>query len=307
MFSIDFPFPKSNYQINIGEKLVFLGSCFSEDIAIKFRNAGFDVLSNPYGILFHPTAIANVLLLEDFENTVFERDGLWFSWIASSTVYSTTRSGLLNLLEDQKNLLIQYLKSSTFVFITFGTAFEYQLIDKNIVTANCHKMPSSLFDKTLTSLSELERIWKLAIIEIRKYNPTINIVFTISPVRHIRDGVIENNRSKSRLFELISTIELNEISYFPSYEIVIDELRDYRFFKVDGVHPNEIAINYIWGRLIQWVVNDVSISVIKEVQKMRLFFAHKSIHPESDSSKELEQTKNQKLTDFLKRYPQIVW
>ena len=307
MFSIDFQLPEYNFKIEMGEKLVFLGSCFSEEISLKFRNAGFDVLSNPFGILFHPTAIANVLLVDDFENTVFERDGLWFSWFASSTVYSTSKSGLINLLVDHKNLLIQYLKSSTCVFITFGTAYEYQLIDQNIVTANCHKMPASLFDKKLTSLLELERVWGLAITEIRKYNPTINIVFTISPVRHIRDGVIENNRSKSRLFELISILEVNESNYFPSYEIVVDELRDYRFYKVDGVHPNELAVNYIWSKLTQYIIHVDSKNVIDEVQKMRLYFAHKSIHPESNSSKKLEQTKNQKLTDFLKRYPQVVW
>jgi hypothetical protein len=307
MFSIDFQLPEYNFKIEMGEKLVFLGSCFSEEISLKFRNAGFDVLSNPFGILFHPTAIANVLLVDDFENTVFERDGLWFSWFASSTVYSTSKSGLINLLVDHKNLLIQYLKSSTCVFITFGTAYEYQLIDQNIVTANCHKMPASLFDKKLTTLLELERVWGLAITEIRKYNPTINIVFTISPVRHIRDGVIENNRSKSRLFELISILEVNESNYFPSYEIVVDELRDYRFYKVDGVHPNELAVNYIWSKLTQYIIHVDSKNVIDEVQKMRLYFAHKSIHPESNSSKKLEQTKNQKLTDFLTRYPLIVW
>ncbi len=307
MFSIDFPIPKSKFEINIGEKLVFLGSCFSEDIATKFRNAGFDVLSNPFGILFHPTAIANVLLLDNFENTVFERDGLWFSWVASSTVYSTTKSGLIYLLEDQQNLLIQYLKISTCVCITLGTAFEYQLIENNLVAANCHKMPASLFDKKITSLYELERVWGLAIAKIRTFNPTINIVFTVSPVRHIRDGIVENNRSKSRLFELISALEVDNINYFPSYEIVIDELRDYRFFKADGVHPNELAVNYIWEKFMYWIISKDSISVIQEVQKMRLFFAHKSIHPESNSSKKLEQTKNQKLTDFLNRYPLIVW
>jgi hypothetical protein len=307
MFSIDFQLPEFKIKIEMGEKLVFLGSCFSEEIALKFRNAGFDALSNPFGILFHPTAIANVLLTDDFENTVFERDGLWFSWLASSTVYDTTKSGLLNLLVDQKNLLIQYLKSSTCLFVTFGTAYEYQLIDKNVVTANCHKMPASLFDKKLTSLWELERTWELAVAKIRKFNPLINIVFTVSPVRHIRDGVIENNRSKSRLFELISTLEANGDSYFPSYEIVVDELRDYRFYKVDGVHPNDFAVNYIWNKLTQYIIHENSKNVIEEVQKMRLFYAHKSIHPESNSSKKLEQTKNQKLTDFLKRYPLVVW
>ena len=306
MFTIDFPIPVSDFNLDLGDKLVFLGSCFSEEISNKFRNAGFDVLSNPFGIIFHPTAIVQILSIEDFEYTVFERDGLWFSWVASTTIYSTTKEGLISLLIKQRNLLIGFLKEAQCIFITLGTAFEYRLIESNQLTANCHKMPSTLFDKKLTPLQELEAEWQQGIVKIKEYNPSIQIVFTISPVRHIRDGIIENNRSKARLFELVSGL-LNNTSYFPSYEIVIDKLRDYRFYKSDGVHPNELAINYIWEKITKWVFSDDVIKVVKEVEKLRLLFAHRPIHPESISTQKMEQSKNQKLIQFLNQYPTVVW
>ena len=306
MFTIDFPIPVSNFKLDLGDKLVFMGSCFSEEISKKFRNAGFDVLSNPFGIIFHPTAIVQILSMDDLEQTLFERDGLWFSWIASTTVYSTTKEGLMILLIKQRNLLVEYLKYAQCIFITLGTAFEYRLIESNQVTANCHKMPSTLFSKTLTSLQVLEEEWRNGIVKIKEYNPSIQIVFTVSPVRHIRDGIIENNRSKARLFELVSMLSSN-VLYFPSYEIVVDELRDYRFYKPDGVHPNDLAIDYIWGKITKWILTDDVIKVVNEVEKLRLLFAHKSIHPESNSTKKMEQTKNQKLTHFLNQYPKVVW
>jgi len=306
MFTIDFPIPVSDFNLDLGDKLVFLGSCFSEEISNKFRNAGFDVLSNPFGVIFHPTAILQILSIEDFEYTVFERDGLWFSWVASTTIYSTTKESLISLLIKQRNLLIGFLKEAQCIFITLGTAFEYRLIQSNQLTANCHKMPSTLFDKKLTPFQELAVEWHQGIVKIKEYNSSIKIVFTVSPVRHIRDGIIENNRSKARLLELITALS-NKISYFPSYEIVIDELRDYRFYKSDGVHPNELAINYIWEKITKWVFSDDLIKVVKEVEKLRLLFAHRPIHPESISTQKMEQTKNQKLIQFLNQYPKVVW
>jgi len=301
---IDFEVEPSLKKINHKSKSVFLGSCFSDDIAKKFVEGGLEVLSNPFGSLFHPIAIANLFDDIEIESSCFQRGDVWFSWLTSGVVYAMTKEELVHKIEVLKKELIQSVIEANFIFITFGTAIGYRLKSTGQFVANCHKIPLNQFVKELTEVEGMVLIWKKLIRKINELNPSLQIVFTISPVRHIKEGIIENNLSKSHLFAL--TYKLNG-SYFPSYEIVMDELRDYRFYKEDLVHPNELAISYVWSKFRSAFMDISANLLIDEVLQVRLMIGHTLLYPESVESSKFNEKLNQKKEAILKILPNIKW
>ena len=301
---IDFEIKPSLKKITHKSKSVFLGSCFSDEIAKKFVEGGLEVLSNPFGTLFHPLAISNLFDEIEVESTCFQRGDIWFSWLTSGVIYAMTKGELVHKIEALKKELIQSVKEADFLFITFGTAIGYRLISSDQIVANCHKMPLNQFVKELTGVDQMVTEWKNLIYKINKLNPNIHIVFTISPVRHIKDGVHENNVSKSYLFTLINKLNGD---YFPSYEIVIDELRDYRFFNEDMIHPNNLAINYVWDKF-RTVFMDVSADLlIDEVMQVRQMLAHTILYPESVEFFKFNKKLSQKKEAIARILPNIKW
>lgn len=301
---IDFEVKPSLKKMNHKSKSIFIGSCFSDDIAKKFLEGGLDALSNPMGTLFHPLAIANLFNEVEVESTCFQRGDVWFSWLASGVIYAMNKEELVHKIEALKKELIQSVKEADFLFITFGTAFGYRLSSSGQLVANCHKMPLNQFEKELTEVEEMVSVWKNLIHKINVLNPNIHIVFTISPVRHIKDGVHENNISKSHLFCLIHQLKGD---YFPSYEIVNDELRDYRFFKEDMVHPNEQAIGYVWSKF-RFAFMDISANLlIDEVLQVRQMLDHSILYPESIESSKFINKLSQKKEAISKILPNIKW
>jgi hypothetical protein len=301
---IDFEVDPSLKKINHKSKSVFLGSCFSDDIAKKFVEGGLEVLSNPFGTLFHPKAIANLFDEIEIESTCFQRGDIWFSWLTSGVIYAMSKEELVHKIEALKKELIQSVKEADFLFITFGTAFGYRLSSSGKFVANCHKIPLSLFVKELTGVKEMVEVWENLIDKIKELNPNIHIVYTISPVRHVKDGVHENNISKSYLFYLIHQLKGD---YFPSYEIVNDELRDYRFFKEDLVHPNEQAINYVWSKFRNTFMDISANLLIDEVLQIRQMLNHSILYPESIESSNFIHKLNQKKDAIEKILPNIKW
>ncbi len=307
-FQLDFNPEISPEKIQLGDKITLLGSCFSDEIALRLRSSGFEVLTNPFGTIFHPTAIANLLLNTDIENSIIQRDDLFFSWMASGTIYSTNPELLKNKLIDLQNNLIEYVRSSKFLFITFGTAYAYENESFGSVVANCHKMPNTNFFKVLSSVHEMHQDWNLCLEKIYALNPAIQIIFTVSPVRHIKDGIIQNNQSKARLIELTNRLsEMTPASYFPSYEILIDVLRDYRFYKDDLVHPNNQAVDYIYKQFEKVFMDEQTQQVTEQVRRLKSNESHKILYPESIKSTEFEIVKNQKIRNFLKNNPKVIW
>ena len=305
---LDFHPEISNEKIQIGNKITLLGSCFSDEIAIRMRNSGFHVVANPFGTIFHPTALANLLLTIDLESSVIKRDDLFFSWLAAGSIYSSSKENLVAKLLELQNYLITSLKTSSFLFVTFGTAFAYEQEKYGSVVANCHKFPASNFQKVLSSVSEMDQDWNLTLDKIYDINPNINVVFTVSPVRHIKDGIIENNRSKARLIELTNRFsEMTNTIYFPSYEIVIDVLRDYRFYKEDLIHPTNQAVDYIYKQLEYVFMDKQTQKITEQVRKLKTNQQHKILYPESIKSIEFESVNNEKIADFLKNNPRVFW
>lgn len=305
-FFLRFELPKTEFTINHTHKLTFIGSCFSDEISNYAIDSGFQVLSNPFGTIYNPISIAKNLLhaLTDYVDvSVLKRDELYFSWDASTKISAISKSELKQIILARNTSLKKHLAQPGFLFVTFGTAFIYKLKKENQYVANCHKQPSQLFVKELSSVENIVHLWKELIENLRLYNPELKVIFTVSPVRHIRDGIIENNRSKARLIHSVEKLtELNDVEYFPSYEIVLDELRDYRFFKEDRIHPSEEASSYIWQRFSDLYLNDQTKKDVAEFIKVRKRLAHKSEKPvnlDTNTLKSIQYLEN--------KFPWVRW
>ncbi len=268
-FYLSFKIPELRPELNHSKGIAFLGSCFSDEIAAKACYAGFQTVSNPVGTVFHPLALARFLsncFIEQPNERLDSIDDKFISWDAASKFCEGNRWGLLTKLTETRLAFKQALSSSSHLFITFGTAWGYFLNEDGIIVSNCHKAPAHSFTKSLTKSEEITGVWLSLIDEMKRSFPELTVVFTVSPVRHVRDGMVQNNQSKAVLIDAVRQICASTNSlYFPSYEIVIDELRDYRFFKQDRIHPSEEAVEYVWNRLIESACSNPTKALIAEV------------------------------------------
>lgn len=301
------PVFKFNQPISHEKPLVFIGSCFSEEIGRKALNNGFDALVNPGGTIFHPLALAELLnwVLDDAQNfNIFQREDVWLSWLTSSTVYAMSEADLELKLKQLRAELLTYLQISSHLFVTFGTAWAYQLKRSQKVVANCHKQAAALFTKELSEITTLTDVWKCLILKIQALNPQLEIVFTISPVRHSKEGLLENNRSKARLhLALESILQQNNCSYFPSYELLIDVWRDYAYFKTDGVHPNSTAIEHVWAHFLDGAAHEQTKDIITEWERIVAIAQHQILFPESAAAKKHSFALEAKKQAFFAKYP----
>jgi hypothetical protein len=294
-WSIDFPIPTSSFPISHASKVISLGSCFAQTIGQKMQETKFDVLVNPFGTLFHPLNLAD-LLHQALRQTpmdpagVVEREGLFVHYATHSDLIGGSREELEELYTQQLLCLHQSLKKATHLVLTLGTAWIYQHKEFGRV-ANCHKQPASLFEKKLSSLEELEYGLRPVLKLLIEQNPNLKIILTLSPVRHTKDGITENQLSKSLLRVLCAQLEqhLESVTYFPAYEIMVDELRDYRFYKADLVHPSEEAENYIWGKWQQVMFAQATQQKVAEIQKVWLELAHRAFNPDSEAHRKFLQ------------------
>ena len=305
-FFLHFDLPKTKFSINHFDKLTFLGSCFSDEISNNAENSGFHVISNPFGTIYHPFAIAKNLIyaIEGKTNIpVLERDELFYSWDASRKVSAKSKIELEQIIISKNKKLLEHISQPGFLFITFGTSFIYKVKDKSSYVANCHKQPGNLFEKENSSTDKIIEIWQETLIKLSKLNPDLKVVFTISPVRHIRDGIIENNRSKARLIYAVEKLTSRQnVDYFPAYEIVMDELRDYRFFKEDRIHPTAEAINFIWKRFSDLYFDEQTKTTIQEFSKIRKRLAHRS-----DQQLNLDAQTLKSMQHLENEFPWVRW
>jgi len=287
--------------IDYNSKLLLLGSCFSENIGEKFKYFKFQSLSNPFGILFHPKAIENLVVSAIHEKKFTEEDVFfnneqWHCFDAHSQLSNPSKEILIKKLNTSVNSLNKQITKSTHVIITLGTAWVYNLVESNKAVANCHKLPQKEFSKTLLFVDEVKSSLQTIIKTIQSVNSKVSIVFTVSPVRHIKDGFVENTLSKSHLIAAIHQVISNQVFYFPSYEIMGDELRDYRFYKSDMLHPNKTAVEYIWQKFQHvWIASEATItmSLIDTIQKG---LQHKPFNENSNEHQRfLKQLESKKL------------
>ena len=280
------PLVKQLPAIDYNSKVVLLGSCFSENMAEKFLYYKFQTEVNPFGVLFHPVAILDFLTRahQDIpynEKDVFFSHGYWQSYRAHSKLNRISKIELLDTLNTAQASIQNQLKSASHVVLTFGTAWVYTHIQTNSVVANCHKQPAQEFEKSILRSDQLAETFEAILSILKAFNPEVTVIFSISPVRHLKDGFVENNQSKAHLIAALHSVlkPSKKTHYFPSYEIVMDELRDYRFYKEDMVHPNQLAIDYIWEKFQSiWIDPRVN-PTLKEVNRIQKGLSHTPFNP----------------------------
>jgi hypothetical protein len=288
---------------------LLMGSCFSDEIGSLLQQNGFDCLVNPGGTLFHPLAIARLLnwaLDEPTPLRTLLRQDVLLSWDLSGTFYALSDAEFKEKVTALHESLQYYLMQSSHLILTFGTAWAYYLKADQQVVANCHKAPSNSFTKVLSDLSQLQDEWTILVQRLARFNPDLALVFTVSPVRHLKDGWVENNRSKARLHLLLETLcGLPKCSYFAAYELVLDELRDYSFFKADGMHPNQKAIAAVWQLFAQQMFEPATKALVEEWEALQKSKAHRILYPESREGQQLKRNLLEKESAFFKMYPQF--
>ncbi len=315
-FRTQIPISKSNSLIDYNSKILSFGSCFAENIAEKFDYFKFQNETNPFGIIFNPVSIEKlfrrVCELELFgEKDVFFHNERWHSFEVHSDLSNSDRQELLETLNKAISETNKQLKEASHIIITYGTSWIYRNLESEEIVANCHKVPQKQFVKELLSVDVIQKSIQNTIDLIQTLNPNINFIFTISPVRHIKDGFAENQLSKSHLFTAlhqvltIYNLQFTIHNYFPSYEIMMDELRDYRFYTEDMLHPNQIAIDYIWKLFSENYIAEESISVMQEVDEIQKSLRHRSFNPESEQHQKFLAKLHQKINSLGEKLPQI--
>ena len=311
-FRTQIPIPKSNYPIDYNATIMSLGSCFAVNMAEKLDYFKFKNSCNPVGILFHPLAIEKLI---DFavsekqftEKDIFFHNERWHCFDVHSDLSNSSRDELLESLNAIIKSTNQQITESTHFIITYGTSWVYRNIESDSIVANCHKVPQKQFKKELLSIEEIEKSIANTLKLIHAVNPKCKITFTVSPVRHIKDGFVENQWSKANLISAIHSVlktehcKLNNV-YFPSYEIMMDELRDYRFYAEDMLHPNQVAIDYIWKRFKETTISETAFAVMDKVESIQKSLSHKPFNPNSESHLKFETKVRENITKLENQY-----
>lgn len=302
--------PEKN-SIDYASQLVLMGSCFSESMEGKFDFFKFDQFTNPFGIIFQPKAIE--IALKDcidrkvyLEKDLLQHGDIWLSLMHHSKF--NQKDPDLALEEINKNIAKghQALKKATHLIITLGTSWAYRWIENGSFVANCHKIPQSKFDKVLLSSEEISESLENMVSKMKAFNQEVQIIFTVSPVRHLKDGFTENNLSKALLLKAVhELIEKEQVHYFPSYEIMMDDLRDYRFYKRDLVHPNEIAVDYIWEHFKNTWISMEAKETMKEVEEIQRSLMHRAFDPESKEHQAFLDKLQKRIESLTLKHPAI--
>lgn len=304
------PIKASRHPIDYQSSLFLAGSCFAENIAKKFEYFQFPQSVNPIGILFNPRSLARLFAYMEGRELLSEqqlvlRNGIWNHYDAHSVMAAEDRQQLMDNLDQRLAAGRERLVSASHVFITLGTAWVYRHRESDRIVANCHKVPQEAFEKVLLSVEQVQLHIREMVNSIRKMNPGCHIVFTVSPVRHIKDGVEENNRSKAHLFAALHAERDRDgsIGYFPAYELLMDELRDYRFYADDMLHPSEAAISYIWSRFSETWFSEHTRSVMKHVDGIQKSLQHRPFNITSDSYQQFRASVLQKISLIRPQLP----
>ena len=287
-WSTEFTIPESQFPISHQNKILSMGSCFAQTIGQKMVDAKFDCLVNPFGTIFHPMILGDLLnhaMFQDKleESGILKREGVYFYLGAHSDLYANTRKELGQKYKKHLAAIKDYLETGTHLILTLGTSWIYETEEFGRV-ANCHKLPQKQFNKRLVALEEMNSHFKHIFENISRTYPNLKIILTVSPVRHIKDGIPENQLSKSLLRVLCSQLEdrFSFVSYFPAYEVMIDELRDYRFYKKDLIHPTEEAEDYIWEKWSKAYFSKETQAKNQELHKIKQELAHRPLNPNSE-------------------------
>lgn len=305
------PIPQNNYKIDYSSKIVSIGSCFAVNMSEKLDYFKLQHVCNPFGILFHPLAIEKLIKFavsakRFTEKDVFFHNERWHCYDVHSDLSNSNKEELLISLNTIIKSTKLQLQEATHIIVTYGTSWVYRNIESDAIVANCHKVLQKQFKKELLAVDEIQESISNTLELIHSVNPNCNIIFTVSPVRHIKDGFVENQWSKSNLIAALHQIinfQLSIVNYFPSYEIVMDELRDYRFYAEDMLHPSQVAIDYIWKRFKETTIAETAFSTMDAVETVQKSLQHRPFNPDSESHQKFENNLKAKISKLVAQYP----
>lgn len=313
LFRTPVEIPEYRFDINHQHQMISMGSCFAVHISQLLNDNKFRIQSNPTGIVYNPISIANslsIILEKRFfkHGDLFQHQGLWHSFAhhgAFSDPDTTKCLTKINTVIDQAH---QALQTTNRLILTFGTSYVYRNKADGDIVANCHKLPANHFERTQLSIAEIVETLNPALQDCKQLNPNLEVILTVSPIRHIRDGAIENQRSKSTLLLAIHELAQQDyIHYFPAYEIMMDELRDYRFYADDMVHPSELAIDYILEKFSTTFFDKDTLALNSKIKKIRQAQAHRAFHPASNEHQQFLNNQIDQLQSLQQKHPELDW
>lgn len=294
------------------DQVFLIGSCFTEHMTDYLNQAGFDTLSNPHGILFNPLSVTKSINSyvnghHKKEEDLFYLNELWNSWDHHTRFSHIDKATALTEMNTSIDKAHAFIKKCNWLVITLGSSFQYHLVESNYPVANNHRAPGQWFEKELLSITEIQKALSESLENVKAINPNIEIIFTISPVRHIRDGVLENNRSKARLIEVVHNLtnQYAYCHYFPAYELLIDVLRDYRFYDIDLVHPNFAATNAVWESFKKSCIDPESFDLMHHVEQLFRASRHKSRFPTTTAHQNFIEQQIAEAKQLKEKHPYL--
>ena len=295
--------PVSEKKIEYGSKILLLGSCFAENIGEKFGENYFQAIVNPFGTLYNPASIMNAITLSlagNTEHNILAHNGLWHSMMHHGSFSHPNKDEVIHCCQTSLSTLRQALHDASIIIITFGTAWVYEYAGK--VVGNCHKIPANQFVRRRMTVEEIVATWQPLV----EAMPDKKWLFTVSPIRHVKDGLHENHINKGILLQAVEQLtKQSGCSYFPAYEIMLDELRDYRYYAEDMVHPSFMAVEYIWQRLVETYMTADTQAEMKTLHQLWRDEHHRFIHPDSMEAKRFLERLEQKKHELQEDYPWI--
>ncbi len=306
---------KSAFGIDYSDHLMFVGSCFAENIGDRFVMSRFNTQINPYGVMFNPVSVANMLYdlaqpnCPDYSEIIGEHKGLWYSLAHHGSFSSPSKEVLYENMIAAHQRGHFWLNQCSVLFVTFGTAWVYRENKSGKIVANCHKLPEDRFTRYRLTVEAIVSVWLNLLQKIRTKNTNLKVVFTVSPVRHLKDGAHENQLSKSVLLLAVESLcrQLPYAHYFEAYELIMDDLRDYRFYDTDLAHPNDLAVAYIWEKVQSTYMSDKTMQCLNEVSKLVQALNHRPLHGESDEFKAYRANTIKRIRDFELQHPGVIF
>ena len=302
------------HRIRHGEGILAMGSCFTEHIGRRLEFAGFDCDLNPFGIVYNPVSVSEGLLrvvsgAKFAEGDLIKINELWHSWLHHGSFSAAAPDVALGRMNDRLARAHMHLRSARWLVLTLGSAHVYGLVESGRVVANCHKAAAQTFEKRRLSVAEITDALRHAIDAARQINPDLQVMLTVSPVKHLRDGMVENQRSKAAL--LLACADLAEqrsyVHYAPVYELVTDDLRDYRFFDRDMCHPNEVAVDYVWDWFGEVYFDEATAALARETGRLRKALAHRALHRETEAFVQFSKQTEAQISAFRQKHPHVKW
>ncbi len=302
----------SPIDINYQSKVLFMGSCFAQNIGKAMGDRKFMTSINPLGISYNPISLAkNIATITECKSPdpeeVYSNESIHFHYDFHGINNALSRTSFVEKIDDKIKAGYEFVKTTDILFISLGTAHVFSHKDHGVVN-NCHKMPNDLFTRRLLKVEEIVSALQRIITQLTTVNYGVKIVFTVSPIRHIRDGLVADRRSKSMLIAaLTQVINDQDVFYFPSYELLIDDLRDYRFYKADMIHPNDQAIGYIWEYFSESYFSTDTIELIRKVDKINSMLSHRQISHSTDQARILKEKIKTAVSQLTNHIPEEKW